>query len=312
MPPRTLVIVNPASRSGRTRKAFQALEPRLRDLLGPLEIDWTKAPRDAERLAREGARAGVERILVAGGDGTAGEVVTGVLAADLVDEVQIGFLPLGTGADLVRGLGLATDLEQAVADIAAGRTRQVDAGRVHYVTREGEPRSTGYINSATLGISGTICRMVNQTGKWMGGTLSFLIGTLRGLARFRPAAVDLVLDGEKIYSGDVVLATATNGPFFGGGMRAAPKARFDDGLLDVMVIPGLSKRTLFTKLPRLYTGTHVDVADVLYFQGRELVAEAAPGAQGLEVDGEPLGFAPARFEVLPEAITIVGVRETGR
>ncbi|MBW2242282.1 MAG: diacylglycerol kinase family lipid kinase [Deltaproteobacteria bacterium] len=312
MPPRTLVIVNPASRSGRTRKIFDALEARLRDALGPLEVDWTQGPRDAERLAREGARAGVERILVAGGDGTASEVVAGVLAADLADEIQIGFLPLGTGKDLVRGLGLAMNVEEAITDIAAGRTRQIDAGRLHYLNHGGEPRVTSFINSATVGISGLIVQLVNESGKGMGGSLAFLLGTLRALARFQPAPATLELDGTKIYEGDLVLATACNGPFFGGGMRGAPGACFDDGLLDVVVIPGLTKARLLRRLPNLYAGTHIEVPGVLRFQGRELLVSAAPGSQLLEIDGEPLGCAPVRFEVLPEAVTLVGVKETNR
>ncbi|MCP5057074.1 MAG: diacylglycerol kinase family lipid kinase [bacterium] len=310
MPPRTLVIVNPASRSGRTRKNFDALEARLRDALGPLEVDWTQAPRDAERLAREGARAGVGRILVAGGDGTASEVITGVLTADLAEEVQIGLLPLGTGRDLVRGLGLAMEVDEAIEDLAAGHTHQIDAGRLNYVSRAGEPRTTCFINSASIGISGLIVQLVNESSKGMGGTVPFLVGTLRALARFHPAPVELELDGVKIYEGDLVLATASNGPFFGGGMRGAPTARFDDGLLDVVVIPGLTKWNLLRKLPHLYAGTHVEVPGVLSFQGRELLVSGAPGIQLLEIDGEPLGCAPARFEVLPRAVTLVGVKET--
>jgi YegS/Rv2252/BmrU family lipid kinase len=311
MPPRTLVIVNPASRNGATRRSFLKLEPRLREVLGPLEVDWTKAPRDAERLAREGVTAGVERILVAGGDGTASEVVSGILASDLGDEVEIGLLPFGTGADLARGLGLAGDVQAAMADIALGHTRRIDAGLLEYLDGEGKACRTHFINSATIGISGLICAMVNQTTKLFGGTFSFLIGTIRALVGFQPAPLELWLDGRKVYEGEVVLATANNGCYFGGGMKGSPRARFDDGLLDVVVIPGLTKWTLFSRLPTLYPGTHVDVAGVEYFQGRQLEVKAAAGAQPLEIDGEPLGFAPARFSVVPEAINLVGARETG-
>lgn len=311
MPPRTLVIVNPASQSGGTRRTFLKLEPRLREVLGPLEIDWTKAPRDAERLAREGVAAGIERILVAGGDGTASEVVAGVLATELGDEVEIGLLPFGTGADLARGLGLATDVHTAMTDIALGHTRRIDAGLLEYVDAEGRDCRTHFINSATMGISGLICTMVNRMPKIFGGTLSFLIGTVRALTGFQPAKVELLLDGQAIYEGDVVLVTASNGPYFGGGMNGCPRARFDDGLLDVVVIPGLSKWTLFTRLASLYPGTHIKVEGIEYFQGRELEARAASGAQPLEIDGEPMGFAPARFTVVPEAINLVGARETG-
>lgn len=306
---RTLVIVNPASRNGKTRRTFLALEPRLRAALGSLEIDWTKGSRDAERLAAEGARAGVERILVAGGDGTASEVVAGVLGAERGDQVEIGLLPLGTGADLVRGLGLPRKLDEAIAAIRDGAVRRIDAGRLHFVDHEGEPRACYFINSATVGVSGMVCSMVNDTTKMFGGTISFLVGTIRALLRFSPAPVELVLDGEPIYEGDLVLATANNGSHFGGGMNGAPGASFVDGLLDVVVIPGLSKAELLFKLPMLYTGAHVRDPSVRSFRGRKLEVRA-PGTQHhLEVDGEPRGVTPASFEVLPGAIRLVGVSE---
>ena len=198
-----------------------------------------------------------------------------------------------------------------MTDIAVGHTRRIDAGRLEYVDAEGRECSTHFINSATMGVSGLVCTMVNRMPKLFGGTLSFLFGTVRALIGFQPAKVELLLDGQPVYEGDVVLVTASNGPYFGGGMNGCPRARFDDSLLDVVVIPGLSKWTLFTRLASLYPGTHINVTGIQYLQGRELEARAAPGAQLLEIDGEPLGFAPARFTVVPEAINLVGARETG-
>ncbi len=307
---RTLVIVNPASRNGKTRRTFLALESRLRDALGSLEIDWTKGPRDAERLAAEGARAGVERILVAGGDGTASEVVAGILGADRGDQVELGLLPLGTGSDLVRGLGLPRKLDDAVAAFRDGAVRRIDAGRLHFVDHDGEPQTSHFINSATLGVSGMVCSMVNDTTKVFGGTISFLVGTIRALLRFRPAPVRLVLDGETVYEGDLVLATANNGSHFGGGMHGAPGASFVDGLLDVVVIPGLSKAELLFKLPLLYTGGHVDDPSVQSFRGRKLEVSTPGVPHHLEIDGEPRGTTPATFEVLPGAIRLVGITDT--
>ena len=85
---RTLVVVNPRSRNGATGRQFASLETRLHDSLGSLEVEWTRAPRDAERIAREGVRAGIERIVVAGGDGTTSEVVSGLLGAELGDSYR--------------------------------------------------------------------------------------------------------------------------------------------------------------------------------------------------------------------------------
>ena len=121
--------------------------------------------------------------------------------------------------------------------------------------------------------------------------------------------MELRLDGERVHEGPLVLAAAANGRFFGGGMQVAPGARPDDGLLDVVVIPGFGKLRLVAELPRIYRGTHLAVPGVRALRGR--VLEARPLGEEppwVEIDGEPLGRLPARFEVLPGALTLVGCR----
>jgi diacylglycerol kinase family enzyme len=90
------------------------IEARLRHALGQLEVEFTRGPRDAERIAREGVRAGVERVIVAGGDGTLSEVVTGLLSADLGGYAKVGVLPLGTGGDFTRTLGASNEIDAAI------------------------------------------------------------------------------------------------------------------------------------------------------------------------------------------------------
>ena len=114
---RTLVIVNPHSRGGVTGRRWQALERRLREVLGALEVEPTRRARDAERIAREGVRAGIERLVVVGGDGTLGEVATGLLSAGLGGYAELGLLPLGTGGDFSRTLGVPADVEGALRSI---------------------------------------------------------------------------------------------------------------------------------------------------------------------------------------------------
>jgi len=90
------VIVNPRSRNGATGRRWGSLEQKLRAEFGAFESEFTRGPRDAERIAREGVRAGMERVLVAGGDGTLNEVASGLLGAGLGGYAQVGILPLGT------------------------------------------------------------------------------------------------------------------------------------------------------------------------------------------------------------------------
>jgi YegS/Rv2252/BmrU family lipid kinase len=303
---RTLVVVNPASRGGATRRRFERILPRVRDALGAVEVEWTRTPRDAERIAREGVRAGVERVVVAGGDGTMSEVASGILAADLARYVEVALLPLGTGGDLRRTLGVPLEVDAALAEIARGERRSVDAGRVRYRDRAGRDATVHFVNVASLGISGLTTELVNRAPKAFGGRVSFLLGTLRAIAAYSPLLVELRLDGALVHDGPLVLATAANGRYFGGGMEIAPLARLDDGLLDVVVVPGFGKLRLAAELPRIYRGTHLAVAGVAAHRGRVLDAAPRGEAPWLEVDGEPLGRLPARFEVLPGALTLVG------
>ncbi len=307
MPARTLVVVNPKSGAGATERRYRQLEPLLREALGSIETEWTRGPRDAERIAREGARAGVERILVAGGDGTTSEVASGLIQAGLGEAVQIGLLPLGTGGDLLRSLRVPDDPEAAIAAIAKGERRRIDAGRVTWRREDGGEARCGFLNIASLGISGLVTQLVNDAPKALGGRLSFLIGTVRGILGWSDVSVTLRLDGELIHEGPLSLATAANGSWFGGGMLVAPDARLDDGLLDVVVLPHFPRARLLYELRRLYDGSHLDLDRVLACRGRCLEAEAEPGSVRFEVDGEPLGALPARFEVLPGAIEVVGV-----
>jgi len=306
VPPRTLVIANPASAAGSTRRTLLQLDARLREAIGEYELAWTRGPRDAERLAREAVRSGIEKLIVAGGDGTAAEVVSGILGASLGAYVEVAFLPLGTGADFHRTLDIPRDPGLAVAALASGKGRRIDAGRVHYVGDDGQTHETYFVNVASAGLSGVVTRSVNGTSKALGARLAFLIGTLVGLARFRPRRVRLRLDGAEIFAGELALVAAANGRYFGGGMHVAPKARPDDGLLDVVIVPALPKRVLVTRLPRLYAGTHLAVPGVSLQRGRRLELEPeGPPALG-EIDGESIARLPMSVEVLPGALQVWG------
>ena len=306
MPARTLVVVNPSSRRGGIRRRWAGLERRLRAALGPIEVERTSGPGTARRLAREGARAGVQRLVVAGGDGTLSEVVSGLLAAGRGDRVEIGVLPLGTGSDLARSLGVAGSPRSAIEVLARGVARTIDAGRVEYTDRDGQPAATWFVNIASFGVSARVVERVNRAPKGLAGRASFGLATLPALAAYRCQPVTLRVDDECVHEGPLVLGAVANGRFFGGGMQVAPRARLDDGLLDVVVVPELSKLGLLRRLPSLYRGTHLDGTTARLHRGKEVFAEAEGEAVCLEVDGELVGRLPARFGVVPAALRVLG------
>jgi YegS/Rv2252/BmrU family lipid kinase len=300
----TLVIVNPKSRHGATGRSFAAVERLLRDRLGPLEVEWTRGPRDAERLAREGVRAGVDRLIVAGGDGTLSEVATGLLAAGLGAHARIGILPFGTGSDFARTLGLPRDTERAIACIAEGKVRRIDACRVTLRDDGGRERVVYGMNIASIGISALVVTLAERSPRFVGGKGAFLLGTLRAILRHRNHPVRLEVDGRVVHDGPMILATAANGRWFGGGMLVAPQAHCDDGRLDVVLVTGLSQAQLARKLRLIYGGSHLSDPAVSSFRGRVIEAFGPPAVR-LEVDGEPLGALPARIEVVEGALSVL-------
>lgn len=306
MPAPALLIANPTSRGGATRRQLPRIEGELRAAIGPFERVWTKGPRDAEHIAREAACSGIRRVVVAGGDGTASEVANGLLAVGLAEAVELAVLPMGTGSDWVRSIGIPRDLSAALSQLAQGRVRSLDAGRVRLCGPDGAPRTIHFVNVASCGLSGLVTERVNRSRKLLPGTLSFLFGTLAALVGYRRQPVRLLLDGAPIRSGPLVLAAAAVGRYFGGGMEIAPEAVPDDGLLDVVTIAGVSRGKVVRELPRVYRGTHLSLDGVSLHRGRRL--EILPEADPLlvEADGEPVGRLPGCFEVLPGALRLLG------
>lgn len=304
---RTLVIANPRSRHGSTGRRWAGIEASLRRELGELDVRHTSGPRDAERIARSAAGSGVERIVIAGGDGTVSEVVTGVLGAGLGEYVELGLLPLGTGGDLARTMGVPSGIDEAVAALAAGGTRRVDAGRVTFRGRDEKEASSYFLNVASFGVSGLVDELVTRVPQSLGGTVAFALASIRAIVQYRFGDVSIRIDGEPIYDGPVALAAAGNGRYFGGGMKVAPEARPDDGELDFVLVRAMSRLRLLANFPKLYAGTHVQHAVASAHRGRRIEVDGVPGEIWLDIDGEPLGTLPALIEVVPAALTLFGV-----
>jgi YegS/Rv2252/BmrU family lipid kinase len=300
-----LLIVNPASRGGANGRTFHRVEPRIRAALGPIDIVWTQSPGHAEELANKAA-SDVDRVLVAGGDGTAHEVASGLLESGAARRVELGLLPLGTGGDLMRTLDLPRDLDATLARIRSGTTRRIDAARIRYRARDGRDLEGWLVNEISAGFAGVVAAMVDRGGKWLGATGSFLVATVRAILKHPAMAARVSVDGQLRYEGPMVLATASNGRYFGGGMHVAPNAKPDDGILDCIVIPFLSRTELIRKVPTIYSGRHIEVPGVEVFRGRVIELEPISSEVPFEVDGEPLGRLPIQAEAVPDALLIVG------
>ena len=253
------VIVNPAAGGGRMGRVWPAAQAALSRRLAPLHVAVTQGPGDGRRLAAEFTRRGMELIVAAGGDGTASEVADGILNAAAAGATgpDLALLPVGTGSDLARSLGISRDFAVLADAIAAGRIRHVDAARVSYRLEDGREEDRHVLNIASLGISADIARAVNASHKrLLTGKALFAWHTVRELARYRGVELSVRIDGAAIFSGSSAVVAIANNHSFAGGMMIAPAARMDDGLLDVVIVRDAPRLTLIRALRLVYDGSH--------------------------------------------------------
>src|SRR5580704_7935058 len=153
-----LVVVNPSSGGGLAGRTFSRVRAVIERRLGAVDVALTARPGHAIALARDAALAGRKLIIAVGGDGTLHEVANGVL--DAGETTSVGYVGMGTGGDFRRSLGVEHRLDAYVEAIAVGRERQVDVGRVRYVSAGGETRTRWFVNILSAGMGGLVDRYV--------------------------------------------------------------------------------------------------------------------------------------------------------
>jgi diacylglycerol kinase (ATP) len=227
------------------------------------------------------------------------EVVNGLAGAE---DVELAVVHRGTGGDFVRTLGIPHGLEEALEVARDGRPREIDLGQATLRTWAGREGSTWFANVASAGMSGAVAKRVNETGKALGGKISYAWSTVAVFARWRNAQVQVTVDGEE-RSGAMYDVIVANGRYLAGGMKICPDAEPDDGLFDVLLIGDVSKRDLVATLPKIYRGTHLPHPKGELLRGREVIVDS-PEPLPVQLDGEQPGTTPVRFEVVPRALRV--------
>ena len=237
--------------------------------------------------------------MVVGGDGTVNEAVNGLLSAGGTCELAV--VPCGTGDDFARTFGIPTNSEQALAVAANGRARKVDAGRARLGA--GESVSERYFaNFAGAGISGAIALKGEATSRRFGARAAYAWATVAVFTRWSSMPMTIEADRER-REGRMFEVIVAIGAYAAGGMHIAPDASPDDGLFDVVLIGDVTKLDFVTTFPKIYRGTHVGHPKIEVLKAREVsVTPEAP--LPVVLDGEQPGPTPARFDVLPGAVSL--------
>ena len=295
------VILNPAAGRGYGGRA----EPKLRQCLETEALDFdlvrTEGPGHAVELARYAARDGFEMVVAAGGDGTANEVINGLMTASPGTSVPpMGILPAGSGSDFASGIGLPTDLQEACHRIAHSHCKAIDIGRVTVAGQE--PRYFG--NVVGVGFDGAVLIETLKI-KRLRGLALYLLAVLKTIFLNFDAPMTKVTYDEREMMLPAMLVSVTNGPREGGGFLIAPDAEPDDGLFDLCIAHEVDRLTILRLLPHFLRGTHIDLEPITMARARQVIISSPEGLIA-HVDGEVLCTdAPwIRCEILPGVLNV--------
>jgi YegS/Rv2252/BmrU family lipid kinase len=272
---KTVIIFNPKARSEKSRDLADVL----RELAPEAELRMTEEPGGARQLAAEAARKGFRVVAAAGGDGTVNEVANGIAGT----QAALGVLPIGTMNVFSKEHGVPDRLDAAWAVIRAGNLREIDLLAAN---------DTHFIQLAGVGLDAQVVKETSWESKKNLGPLSYLISAAQIAARTPPK---LIIEAGGVKSeGSFVLIG--NGRYYGAKIVLFPKARVDDGLLDVLIFKNIGYLDIAKYLAGILIGRHTGMDGVEYFQVSE-VTVCSESEVPVEVDGELYGALPVTFRV---------------
>jgi YegS/Rv2252/BmrU family lipid kinase len=282
------LLVNPVSAHGRTLKLLPAIEQELDSLRIPFRVERTRGLEDGAERALRAVEADEVPVVISG-DGLLGAVGGAMAGA----ETPLGIVPGGRGNDLARVLGIPDDPVEAVAVIAARKTRRIDVG---------EANGKRFLGIVSVGFDSEANRLANETG-FMRGNLVYAYAAIRTLIGWKPARFTIRVGEERTRISGYSVSVA-NSRAFGGGMFIAPDAELDDGEFDIVAVGEVGKLRFVGNLPKVFKGTHVDEDEVRVFRAAQLELTASRPFP-VYADGEHLTDLPASLRILPRALSVL-------
>jgi len=288
-----LIVANPRSGKGKSLKVAEQFKDRASNAgFKPVVIDvlGTEEMLRSLRVAIEDDRQSIGGVISVGGDGLLHALLPVLREFDLPFTV----IPTGTGNDFAREIGaMRRTLDETLAKISE---TPVAIDSVIIKSDRGEARACQVLS---LGFDALVNERANGFRR-IRGKMKYVVATIRELALFKPMRFEINIDGVD-YSQHAMLIAVANGPSYGGGMKICPGARFDDGLLDVLILSKVSIIELIKVFPKVYSGSHISHRAVEVIKGREITVNAPAKAFA---DGEYISELPITIHVEPGSLKV--------
>lgn len=300
------VIYNPTAAQGAAEALIPGVEHMLEETGVEFDLVRTEYHGHAIELARRAAEDAPYAVIAGGGDGTAGEVLNGLMQAKSVglEIPAMGILPVGRGNDFAYGAGFPRNLREAVETVARGTPRPFDAG---YVKGGDFPDGRYFGNGIGIGFD-TIVGFEAAKMVRLKGFSAYIAGAIRTISRFYDAPlVQLRYNGAEFASRSIQISIM-NGRRMGGAFFMAPKADTADGMFDLCIAGEPKRRQMLSLIVRYMKGTQAASRFIRMERARSLEIDALDGTLAVHADGETVCEAGTRLEVtcLRHAVRMLG------
>lgn len=289
-------VINPIAGKGHFQ---QEVEAKIKALCTSEKIDWeiykTKSIGDAERFIKNYPGKDKVRFFAIGGDGTLHEVINGAMARG---NTEVGLFPCGSGNDFVRifsdpnkFLDIKGQIQGVPHPIDLIKTRQRYA-----------------INMCNMGVDAETAAQVHRYTKFMPGTMAYSASLLNRFFHKLGFEIKVTLDNGEVISGLYILSTFANGVAYGGGYYSAPKARYDDGLMDICLVKPVSRLKIAQLLAVYKNGGHLEdqrFKEFLIYRRSSRASIETPELQNFCADGEIIPLKNVEMEICPKVLDFV-------
>jgi diacylglycerol kinase (ATP) len=268
------------------------------DLSIDLQIHYTQYQGHGVILAENICAQNTSLILAAGGDGTAHEVINGILRSNF-NPPPFAIIPVGTGNDFMRGRPFFTCASQIMDSLENKRWKSTDLGCINH----GQQKSY-FLNIADTGFGGATVHTLNKQRSWIKGKISYSLAILRTFLTFRKPILT-ISTAEWTHEGHVLLCAFCNGGIFGSGLTIHPEANPHDGELEITLIGKVSLFEYLRYLPKLKNGERIEHSEVKYLRSNNITVKIIDGKSSTEADGEPICETDFTVELVPGKINLL-------
>jgi diacylglycerol kinase (ATP) len=300
------LIANPVSGGFRCRKYL----PEIAKFLNKHGIMFAKAMSKKKMhtvsLTKDAIKQGYRKFISVGGDGTANEIVNGIMGSD-VDPLDftLAVIPAGTGNDWGRSVGIPDDFEVAVKTIKKGKHILQDICKTSFKSKDGNIHERYFVNVAGAGYDAEVLfKTERMKEKGKKGQYLYFYNIFTSLFSYKPVFTNVKIDGKEVISEKALSINIGIGKYNGGGMMQVPHAEIDDGLLAFTFIGDIGKMGVILNSSKLKSGQIGKVQKVQLLKGKKI--EIVTDSKMLfEADGEALGETPLTFEVVGKKLRVI-------